>query len=740
MKELVKFAEVVVDIADRKVDRPFHYSIPEHLIEKIGPGVRVLVPFGARKIEGYVIGLTANPSVAEIKPILEVVEGVVKITDELLRLARWMATYYMCPLVAVLQSFFPKGSYHTPMNEWVSLVPSITEEELVKVRRRAPKQGQIVDALQLKGSLPVRQILKELKASRKSLTSLVEKGILDLDFQEEFPHENISRELEKPYILTAEQTRAFSLIQRNLLSDNYQTFLLHGVTGSGKTEIYFRSIAQTIEAGYQAIMLFPEISLTIHLIERFKNRFGSQVAVIHSGLTLKERHETLKQISQGRVSVIIGARSAVFAPVPKLGLIILDEEHETSYQQDATPKYHAREVAIVRGFLNKATVILGSATPSLESYYKAKGGKFQLVRMVNRVEQQGLPKVSVVDLRQELRTGNDGLFSSLLQDKLRDRLEKGQQSILFLNRRGYANFYHCRDCGHVIKCKNCDVSMVYYANKDQLKCNYCGYHEKPPTDCPACGGNRVRHLGAGTEKVENELQKLLPEARIIRIDSDTINKKGEQKRLFKLFEDGQADVMVGTQMIAKGLDFPGITLVGVVLADQMLNFADFRARERTFQLLTQVAGRAGRGQLPGEVIIQAYSPEDWTIGAAKEHNYKKFYEQELRFRQILKYPPYSHLARILVSGKEEEQVERVCHEVAEVIFPKQKSLGVALLGPAQSPVAKINNIYRWQIYLKGPDIKKIRYLIAIALNEVAQKRNLPRNVYFSLDIDPLGMF
>ena len=736
---MAKFAEVVVDIADRKVDRPFHYHIPEQLTEKISPGVRVRVPFGARKIEGYVIGLTSTPSVAETKSILEVIEGVTRITDELLQLARWMALYYMCPLVTVLQSFFPRGSFSVKKVEWASLVAPITEDELMKISRRAPKQGQIAEALQLKGSLPVQQVLKELGAGRKSLTALVEKGIIRLTFQEGYSSGDAPLKLEEPYILTEEQTKAFSAIQDNLLSDSYQTFLLHGVTGSGKTEIYFRSIAQTIKAGYQAIVLFPEISLTIHLIERFKNRFGSQVAILHSGLTVRERQDTLRKISLGQASVIMGARSAVFAPVPKLGLIILDEEHETSYQQDVTPKYHAREVAIVRGFLNKATVILGSATPSLESYYKAEEGKFQLIQMVNRVEQQNLPKVLVVDLRQELRTGNDGLFSRLLQEKLKDRLKKGQQSILFLNRRGYGNFYSCRDCGQVIKCKNCDVSMVYYAGKNQLKCNYCGYHQDPPTTCPTCGGNRIRHLGAGTEKVEDELQELLPKARIIRIDSDTINKKGEQERLFKLFEEGQADVMIGTQMVAKGLDFPEVTLVGVILADQMLSFADFRARERTFQLLTQVAGRAGRGKLPGEVIVQAYSPEDWTIEAAREHDYEKFYRQEIRFRQVLKYPPFSHLARILVSSEREAQAEKACREIANIIFPKQKDLGITLLGPSQSPVAKINNIYRWQIYVKGPDIKKIRHLIAVSLNEAAQKKSLPRDVHFSLDIDPLGM-
>lgn len=736
---MAEFAEVVVDIADRKVDRPFHYHVPAHLIEKIKPGVRVSVNFGSRKLEGYVIGLSNETPVTKTKPILEVIEGAPVITNELLQLARWMASYYMCPLVTVLQSFFPRGSCNFKGEEWCSLNSSTTEEELLKTRKRAPRQGKIIDILLANKALPLQHVLKAAEAERRSLNALIKKGVVDLCFKETRFSALPPVELENPPVLTEEQKKVFSILQKNLLSGSHETFLLHGVTGSGKTEIYFQSIAKTIESGCQAIVLFPEISLTIHLIERFKKRFGHQVAIIHSGLTAKERLETLDKISKGEVSVIMGARSAVFAPVPKLGLVILDEEHETSYQQDVTPKYHAREVAIVRGFLNKTTVILGSATPSLESYYKASRGKYKLLEMQNRVEQQKLPKVLIADLREELKRGNASLFSRLLQEKLRDRLAKKEQSILFLNRRGFANLYNCRDCGQVIKCKNCDVSLIYYANNNQLRCNYCGYYSSPPSICPSCRGNRIRPLGAGTEKVESELLELFPKAKVIRIDSDTISKKGEQERLFNLFGKGEADVMIGTQMIAKGLDFPGITLVGVILADQMLNFADFRARERTFQLLTQVAGRAGRGNFPGEVVVQAYHTEDWTIEAATEHNYQKFYNQEIKFREMLKYPPFSHIARILVSSKKEKNCEIACREIADIVFPRQKSFGINILGPAPAPLAKINNVYRWQILLKGPDIKKIRHLIGASLKEAAGRGSLPRDVRFSLDIDPLGM-
>ncbi|HHW07950.1 MAG TPA: primosomal protein N' [Clostridia bacterium] len=738
MEHRAAYAQVVVEIADRKVDRPFHYYIPPELKEAVQPGVRVLVPFGHRQLEGYVIGLADQADVSEVKPILAVVEGELSIQPELLRLARWMAVYYMCPLVTVLQAFFPRGKRTKQKELWCYLEPSATVEQLGLAKKRAPKQGAIIDILQQFGSLPVGQVLKLADADRRSLMSLVDKGVVVIreaeaaaPAQEEVP--------EKPPRLTAAQARVMEEIRPKLVPPQYEVFLLHGVTGSGKTEIYLQSLAQAVEAGYQGIVLFPEISLTTHLVERFYRRFGRQVAVLHSGLSVGERLATLDRISSGQVPVVVGTRSAVFAPAPKLGLIILDEEHETSYRQEAVPKYHAREVAIARAFIHKIPVILGSATPSLESYHRARQGKYKLLVMEERVEQKHLPQVLVTDMRSELKEGNASVFGKLLQEKLQERLESKEQAILFLNRRGYANLFHCRDCGQVIKCARCDVSLTYYAKQHCLKCHYCGYVRPVPAACPVCGSSRVRPLGAGTEKVEQELRRLFPEAKVVRLDSDTVGRKGDYYRLWEMFQRREADVMIGTQMVAKGLDFPGVTLVGVILADQMLNFPDFRARERTFQLLTQVAGRAGRGSRPGEVVIQTYVPEDPTIQAVVRHNYREFFAQEVHLRQLLNYPPFSHILRILVLGPDEEMCETGSKEIADQINYYRGAVDVTLFGPAPAPVTKINNVYRWQLLLKGLDLKKMRHLVGASLREVATKGRLPRGLRINLDVDPLGM-
>lgn len=736
-----QYAEVVVEIADRKLDRPFHYEIPAQLEEVVKPGVRVLVPFGNRKLEGYVVGLVPRAEVTETKPILAVREGEPVISNELLQLARWMALYYMCPLVTVLQAFFPKrnGSSLKTTQEWCFLEPTVTVGTVSTVRKRAPKQGAILEQLLQAGPLLVRQLLQLTGADRRSLMSLVRKGLVRIDCHEAAPAREAVPVLEEPPELTGEQERVLAAIVPKLHPPQHEVFLLHGVTGSGKTEIYFRALTRVLEAGYQAIVLFPEISLTTHLIERFHQRFGSRVEVLHSRLPMKERLLTLDRMAKGHVPIVVGTRSAVFAPVPKLGLIIIDEEHETSYQQEVNPKYHARDVALVRAFINKVPLILGSATPSLESYYKACQGKFTLLKMGNRVERKQLPKVLVTDLRQEQKDGNATLFSRLLLEKLQERLEEKEQTILFLNRRGYANLFNCRECGQVVKCQYCDVSLTYYAEKRVLKCHYCGYTRPVPNRCPSCGGSRVRPLGAGTEKVEKELLEYFPQARVVRIDSDTVRKKGDYERLLGLFENRLADVMIGTQMVAKGLDFPGVTLVGVILADQMLSFPDFRARERGFQLLTQVAGRAGRGTGLGEVIIQTYVPDDPTIKAAAGHDFEQFFSQEIRLRRLLGYPPFNHLIRILVTGEREERCEAGAREIADRIN-SHRSQGVAdLLGPTPAPLTKIKNVYRWQLILKGPRIKEMRRLVAVALREAAQGGRLPRGIRINLDIDPLGL-
>jgi primosomal protein N' (replication factor Y) len=744
MDQPAAYAEVVVEIADRKLDRPFHYSIPEELRGQVQPGVRVQVSFGSRNLEGFVIGISPQAPVDETKPISRVLEGEPLISADLLALARWMAGYYMCPLVTVLQAFLPgKGQVISAAGEkWCSPAILLTEEDKEKIRRRAPKQGLILDLLG-NGELPVKDLLGLAETDRRPLQSLVNKGLVKTYLRQspEEPAQSDTGALRQRFVLTLEQRRALESIESSLGQNRHQVFLLHGVTGSGKTEVYLCSLERVLELGYQAIVLFPEISLTTHLVDRFQERFGNAVEVLHSGLSLRKRHQAWHRIQNGQASIVIGARSAVFAPVRKLGLIIIDEEHENSYQQDVNPKYHAREVALQRGILNRAPVILGSATPSLESYFQAQQGNYQLLVLANRVEKQPLPKVRCIDLRQELREGNKGIFSDLLQQKMEHCFTRGEQVILFLNRRGYASFLVCRDCGHTIKCKKCDVSLTYHAGQRVLKCHYCGYNRSLPGNCPHCGGSRVRPCGIGTERVEREVRNLFPTINPVRIDTDTTRRKGDYERALGLFETGKADLMIGTQMVAKGLDFPNVTLVGVILADLTLNFPDFRSRERTFQLLTQVADRAGRGAIPGEVIVQTYNPEDPTIMKAASHDYRSFYQEEIELRRLLGYPPFCHLLRILVTGEKEESCASGCRGIAErVHFLKSKNgLQLEVLGPSPAPLSKINNQYRWQLVLKSEELDLLRKLVVAVLRGLARESALPRGIRLGLDVNPIGM-
>jgi primosomal protein N' (replication factor Y) len=676
MDQSTAYAQVVVEIADRKLDRPFHYSIPDEMQGLVRPGVKVQVPFGSRDLEGFVIEISSQAPVDKIKPISRVLEGGPSISADLLALAKWMAGYYMCPLVTVLQAFLPgKGQAFTAAGEeWCSPAALLTEEDKDRIRRRAPKQALILDLLG-EGDLPVKELCRLAETDRRPLRSLIEKGLVRT-YLHRFPEEPAQADTgtmgQRP-VLTREQRRALEAIEDALGKNKHQVFLLHGVTGSGKTEVYLCSLERVVQRGYQAIVLFPEISLTTYLVDRFRERFGSAVEVLHSGLSLRKRHQAWHRIQKGQASIVIGARSAIFAPVQKLGLIIIDEEHENSYQQEVNPKYHAREVALYRGLLNRVPVILGSATPSLESYFQAQQGNYRLLVLANRVEKRPLPKVRCLDLRRELREGNAGIFSDLLREKMEDCFERGEQVILFLNRRGYAGFLICRDCGYTIKCKKCDVSLTVHAGQKVLKCHYCGYSRSLPGNCPHCGSSRIRPCGIGTERVEREARNLFPTIRPVRIDTDTTSRKGEYERALGLFQSGKAHLMIGTQMVAKGLDFPNVSLVGVILADLTLNFPDFRSRERTFQLLTQVAGRAGRGHRPGEVIIQTFNPEDPTIMKAASHDYRSFYQEEIELRRLLGYPPFCHLLRILVTGDKEESCAAGCREIgARVHFWKNK--------------------------------------------------------------------
>jgi len=733
------YAEVIVAQTNRKLDKPFTYAIPEHLRDKISIGTRVFVPFRNKEIEGVVIDFSDTADVENVKEIIDIREGVPFFTEKQLELARWMAKYYVCPLSVVLQSIMPSLDFtvQTREEKAVRAVPGLDRERVLQELNRAPKQRDVFQYIFEHSPVLLKDLNKLFKNPSTPIKLLAKKGYVEI-----FSFEKDERLVTKdPAIkLTAEQEAASQKIEEELHKKCYTPILLYGVTGSGKTEIYLRALEINRKNGRQAIVLLPEIALTDYMIEQFKARLGEKVLIWHSNITAKEKRIAWEKIRTGEASVIVGARSAIFAPFADLGLIIIDEEHETSYFQEQNPKYHAREVALKRGMLESATVILGSATPSLETAFRASKGEFLLVKLDQRVDARPLPKVKVVDLREELQKGNFSIFSDLLQDKIRDRLANREQVILFLNRRGYNHFFICRDCGYNVRCKRCDISLTYHAESQKLKCHYCGFQQDLPDICPQCGSKKIRGFGIGTERVEQECRKLFPDARVARLDTD-VAQKGQRKYVLEEFKNGKVDIIVGTQMIAKGFDFPDVTLVGVISADLSLSMPDFRARERTFQLLTQVAGRAGRGARPGEVIIQTFWPENRTILTAQKQDYSEFYQYEILLRKELGYPPFAHLIRILTLGEKEEKVREGCLSFADLVKEKiADNQAVTLLGPAPAPIAKLQDLYRWQIILKGIDVNELRRLTTEALRKVHDLTYIAGQLRWSIDVDPVGIF
>ena len=566
-----------------------------------------------------------------------------------------------------------------------------------------------------------QKILSLLGISSSVIKSLVDKGILYESMQEVYrdPYQDRIFEHTEPLQLTEEQSVAIKPILQTIEEKRHDVFLLYGITGSGKTEVYMQSIQKVLEEGREGIVLVPEISLTPQMVNRFKGRFGDEVAVLHSGLSIGEKYDEWRKIQRKEVRVAVGARSAIFAPFENLGIIIIDEEHETSYKQEDNPRYHARDVAIERARTHNCPVILGSATPSLETFARAKKGVYQLLTLSKRMNDQSLPTVDIVDMREELREGNRTMFSRVLYDKLQDRLMKKEQTVLFLNKRGHSSFVMCRDCGYVIQCPNCDISLTYHRYQQQMKCHYCGYEAVVPTICPECTSEHIRYFGTGTQKVEEELGKIFPEARVIRMDVDTTSRKGSHEKLLTAFEEGKADILLGTQMIAKGLDFPNITLVGVLSADTMLHLPDFRSSEKTFQLLTQVSGRAGRHELAGEVVIQTYSPEHYSIELASQQDFDQFYQKEMMIRKIHQYPPFYYLALITVSHEELMKVVDVTEKIS-VTLSSRLSKGAHILGPVACPIPRINNKYRYQCIVKYKKEPKLTQTLKMILDHYQQ--------------------
>ena len=725
------YAEIIVEVASRRVDRPFHYLVPDNL-QPLSVGARVLVPFGSRKVPGYVVGYSAPPKNIAVKEVAGVIGG--GLPPDLMRLADWMSKKYICTLAESLQCVLGPGREEKRISR--RLFAKVNTCQLTALKLTSKQKTVLTNAIENPG-LTKADLARISNVSVSTVAALLNKGLLYWDEQ---PFFNQQLELDQPPVLTPEQQKVVKTVKTALERGGFDAFLLYGVTGSGKTEVYLNSIEAALQKNKQAIVLVPEISLTPQMVSIFHRRFGAKVAVLHSRLSAGERYRERLRIERGDAQVVLGARSAVFAPVRNLGIVIIDEEHEPLYKQEENPKYHAREVALYRGRLAGAVVLMSSATPALESFCRAEPeGPYQLLKMTKRVGDRSLPEVHVVDMRQESGAADGWIFSSVLLQKIKQRLDSQQQVVLFLNRRGYSSFVVCRNCGHVLKCPSCDISLTYHYD-GKLRCHYCDHLEHAKKICPECGSKEIGYLGMGTQKVEEEVRRLFPGVRVLRMDGDTTGRKGAHEEILAAFKAGYADVLVGTQMIAKGLDIPNVTLVGVVSADTMLYMPDFRSAERTFQLLTQVAGRAGRGKYPGETVVQTYNPDHYSIKCARHHDYIRFYQQEMKLRRALKYPPFYYMSRILLSGKQADLVEKAANEFRQALLKDAAACELIVLGPAPAALAKIQKRFRWQLVLKGRRAGEVRSATAQAVYLWDEKSALKNKVTVTVDIDPQFLF
>lgn len=765
-------AKVIVDVNSKRVDRLFDYLIPNHLNGQVVPGMRVVVPFGPRKVQGYVIEISDSAEYDKLKAIISLQDYVPELTQELIELSEWMSFTHVSKRIAVLDAMLPaalKGKYKKILkivddtalpeeliqyfNDNKLYLEKAQQLELMSLLAPYMQSGAITEDIEVTQKNKVKKLLgvkliegidyesiskndkqlaacEEVLSNRDGLTfvelesrgiskgvcnTLIKNGVfekIELEQQRDpFAHK-VFFEDEKKQLLP-EQEAAFNAIHQAYLDKKAETFLLHGVTGSGKTEVYLQLISEVLDNNQQAIVLVPEIALTPQMVDRFKSRFGDEVAVLHSGLSTGERYDEWRKIKHQTASVSVGARSSIFAPFKDVGIIIIDEEHETTYKQEDYPRYHAREIAQWRAKYHNCPVVLGSATPSLETYARAEKGVYTKLEMLTRANQQAMPDMYVANMRDELANGNRSMFSEILREKIQEKIDKDEQVVLFLNRRGHAQFMLCRDCGHVPMCPNCDISLTYHKFTDELKCHYCGHKEPPVNVCPSCGSEHIREMGVGTQKVEEIIYETFRNAKVIRMDNDTTRKKGAHEKLLEQFKRKEANILLGTQMIAKGLDFPEITLVGVLNADTMLNLPDFRASEKTYQLLTQVSGRAGRSTKRGEVVIQTYNPEHYAVRYAMENNYKGFYNEEMNYRRLAKYPPYFYMVYLNFSHQDLRKVLVESKHIHQILL-QHLTPGSYVLGPAPSPIARINNQHRFQVIIKfksEPELlKALNYL------------------------------
>jgi len=746
-----KYANIIVDISHEKLDKTFQYLVPEHMADEISVGVLVDIPFGHRTITGYVVELTdeAEFDVSRMKPIIGVKKDSVPIESQLIALAGWMRKNYGATMNQALKTVIPIKQ-KTKAIERKTLKLLLNKEDALHTlalfeAKHFTAKARLLRELMLEGELDYSVVTQKLHVSAATVKNLEQQNILEIEVSKEYRNP-VNHLKADGYHLTLNnmQQAVVDKITANMDADIPKTYLLKGVTGSGKTEVYMELIAHTIEKGKQAIVLIPEIALTYQTVMRFYNRFGNRVSIMNSRLSQGERYDQYLRAKNGDIDIMIGPRSALFAPFSNLGLIIIDEEHENSYKSETVPRYHARETAIERARMNRASVVLGSATPSVDSYYQAQKGEFELLELTERVQEKPLPSCEVIDLREELKNGNRSILSVRLQELMEDRLEKGQQMMLFLNRRGVAGLMSCRSCGHVVKCPHCDVSLSQH-NNGRMVCHYCGYEEPVPSVCPSCGSKYIGGFKAGTQKIEELVKRRFPKARVLRMDFDTTRTKDSYEQILQAFANQEADILIGTQMIVKGHDFPNVTLVGVLAADMSLHVSDFHAAERTFQLLTQAAGRAGRGDTPGDVVIQTYDPEHYAILMAKAQDYERFYEQEIMYRQFGFYPPVWNLLLVMCASEREDLLENVSQKLASRLQmhvdteDTLKDEKIQIVGPADATIARVNDVYRKVIYIKTKEYKNL-VLLKDRLEYYMKDNRELHNVSVQFDFNPMSGF
>lgn len=723
-------AEVIVNSSSNELNKVFDYNIPNGIDIKIG--MRVLVPFARRKKPeiGYVIGIKET-SEYECKSLIRVVDRV--FDDIRFELAKFISRQYFCTLGDSLRLLVPPGTgtdvdnVKAKTERWVRILDF---DETILSKIKSEKQMRVIHFLMENIEAPALEVMEFTDVTRDVFTSLQKKGIIEFETKEVSRNPFYNKNIEKnnKLELTKEQSNALSNIDINI----FDKYLLYGITGSGKTEVYLQLIEKVLKEGKTAIMLVPEISLTPQITDRFIGRFGKIVAILHSRLSIGERYDEWKRIKEGKARIVIGARSAIFAPVENIGVIIIDEEHDSSYKSEMNPKYDTKEIGEFLARLYNIPLVLGSATPDINTFYEAQNGNIKLLELKKRISNFGLPDIEIVDMRNELATGNRTMFSRLLYQEMNKNIEKREQSMLFLNRRGYSTFIMCRDCGYVVKCEKCEVSMTYHLNENRLICHYCGRTINPPIVCPSCNSKNIRYFGSGTQKVEQEIKKYFPKSSVIRMDVDTTRTKNAHEKILHDFKNSNIDILLGTQMITKGHDFENVTLVGVLAADSSMNVSDYRASERTFQLLTQAIGRSGRGTKKGRAIIQTYMPEEFSIITAKEQNFEKFYNVEINIREKLNYPPFCDIMIGVLMGKNEEDVKEDA-KVFYSIFCKY----FKPFNPMPAPISKINGEYRWRVIIKQKLNEEKRDQVKQCLDEFLKNHNT--KIKLNFDINPNNM-